>query len=193
VTLPTKVSALGGHVRFNDDQQTPHVLMAMFEFPNPAAGGDQKKLLEFEVRHWISNSEDALWMKKSDTGEYMATSAGNTVGNLFFGAKGYLAKSVNEWRTYLGEKREAGPTGKGLGNHYEVFVNAIREPKPETFNRSIQEGFYSCALIHLGNISYRLGRSLEFDPATLTFPHDQEANAMLTREYRPPFVVPEKV
>jgi predicted dehydrogenase len=193
VTLPTKVSALGGHVMFNDDQQTPNVLMAMFEFPNPAGGGDQKKLLQFEVRHWVSNSEDALWMKKSDTGEYMATSAGNTVGNLFFGAKGYLAKSVNEWRTYLGEKREAGPTGKGLGNHYEVFVNAIREPKPETFNRSIQEGFYSCALIHLGNISYRLGRSLEFDPATLTFPHDQEANAMLTREYRPPFVVPEKV
>ncbi|MFZ2642134.1 MAG: Gfo/Idh/MocA family oxidoreductase [Verrucomicrobiia bacterium] len=193
VKLPTKISAIGGHVMFNDDQQTPNVLMAMFEFPNPKGGGDKKKILQFEVRHWIGNSEDAMWMKNAGTDGYKATSAGNTVGNLFFGSKGYMAKNVNEWRTFLGEKREAGPTGKGAGNHYEVFVNAIRDPKPETFNRSIQEGFYSCALIHLGNISYRLGRSLEFDPATMTFPHDKEANAMLTREYRAPFVVPDKV
>lgn len=193
VKLPTKVCAMGGHVMFKDDQQTPNVLMAMFEFPNPEGGGDKKKILQFEVRHWISNSEDPMWMKKSDTGGYMATSSGNTVGNLFFGSKGYMAKNVTEWRTFLGEKREPGPTGEGTGNHYEVFANAIRDPKPEVFNRSIEEGFYSCALIHLGNISYRLGRSLEFDPVSMTFPHDAEANAMLTREYRAPFVVPEKV
>lgn len=193
VKLPTRISAMGAHVMFEDDQQTPNVLMAMFEFPNPAGGGDKKKILQFEVRHWISNSEDPMWMKKADTGGYMATSAGNTVGNLFFGANGYMAKSVGEWRTFLGEKREPGPTGNGTGNHYENFVNAIRDPKPEEFNRGIEEGFYSCALIHLGNISYRLGRSLEFDPVTMTFPHDAEANALLTRQYREPFVVPEKV
>lgn len=193
VKLPTKVCAMGGHMMFNDDQQTPNVLMALFEFPNPDGGGDKKKILQFEVRHWISNSEDGMWMKKAGTDGYMATSAGNTVGNLFFGSKGYMAKSVSEWRTFMGEQREPGPTGKGAGNHYEVFVNAIRDPKPETFNQSIQEGFYSCALIHLGNISYRLGRSLEFDPETMTFKNDKEANAMLTREYRAPFVVPEKV
>ena len=193
VTLPTRIATMGGHVMFDDDQQTPNVLMAMYEFPNPAGGGDKKKLLQFEVRHWISNSEDSLWMKQSDTGGYMATSAGNTVGNLFFGAKGYMAKETNQWRTYLGEKREPGPTGSGLGNHYRVLVDAIRAPQPAVFNRSIEEGFYSCALVHLGNISYRLGRSLEFDPATMTFPRDREANALLTREYRAPFVVPEKV
>ena len=193
VKLPTKICTMGGHVMFSDDQQTPNVLMAMYEFPNPDGGGDKKKILQFEVRHWISNSEDGLWMKKTGTDGYMATSAGNTVGNLFFGSNGYMAKNVDEWRTFLGEKREPGPVGNGKGNHYEVFVNAIRDPKPEVFNRSIKEGFYSCALIHLGNISYRLGRSLEFDPVTMTFPHDEEANRMLKRQYREPFVVPEKV
>jgi len=193
VTLPTKIWAIGAHVMFPDDQQTPNVLTAIYEFPNPQGGGDKKKILQFEVRHWISNSEDALWMRKSDTGGYMATSSGNTVGNLFFGSEGYMAKDVDQWRAFLGEKREPGPTGKGLGNHYEVFVNAIRDPKPETFNKSIEEGFYSCALVHLGNISYRLGRSLEFDPVAMRFPHDEEANRMLTRVYRAPFVVPDKV
>lgn len=193
VKLPTKITATGGHLMFNDDQQTPNVLMVIFEFPNPAGGGEKKRFLQFEVRHWISNSEDPMWMAKADTGGYMATSAGNTVGNLFFGSKGYMAKSVESWRTYLGEKREPGPSGKGEGNHYAAFVNAIREPKPEVFNQSIEEGFYSCALVHLGNIAYRLGRTLEFDPATMRFPRDAEANAMLTRDYRAPFVIPENV
>lgn len=193
VTLPTRIMASGAHVMFDDDQQTPNVLLALYEFPNPAGVGEKKKLLQFEVRHWISNSEDPLWMKKTATDGYMATSSANTIGNLFFGSKGYMAKEVNEWRTYLGEKRERGPTGKGQGNHYAAFVDAIRSPRPEEFNRGIEEGFYSCALIHLGNISYRLGRSLDFDPSTLTFRGDAEANRMLTREYRAPFVVPERV
>ena len=123
----------------------------------------------------------------------MKTSLGNNVGNLFYGAAGYMAKTANAWQAYLGEKREPGASGRGEGNHYANFVNAIRDPDPGVFNRSIEEGFYTCALVHLGNISYRLGRSLVFDPASLRFPHDEEANLMLTRDYRKPFVVPEKV
>jgi hypothetical protein len=134
-----------------------------------------------------------MWMKKAATDGYMATSAGNTTGNLFYGSKGYMAKSVGEWRTFMGEKREPGPTGSGAADHYAEFVEAIRGGDPATYNKSIEEGFYSCALIHLGNIAYRLGRTVDFDPATMTFPRDAEANAMLTREYRAPFVVPDKV
>ena len=47
--------------------------------------------------------------------------------------------------------------------------------------------------MHLGNISYRLGRTLSFDPLKMEFINDAEANAMLTRKYRAPFVVPDKV
>jgi hypothetical protein len=48
--------------------------------------------------------------------------------------------------------------------------------------------------MHLGNISYRLGRSLEFDPVKMKFINAPDADAMLTRpEYRKPFVVPDKV
>ena len=193
VKLPTKIHAVGGHFMFGDDQQTPNTLLAAYEFPNPEGGADKKKILQFEVRGWITNNEDGMWMGKADTTGYMATSAGNTVGNLFFGSKGYMAKSAGQWRTFMGEKREPGPTGKGEANHYANFVKAIREGDPATFNASIEEGFYSCALIHLGNIAYRLGRSLEFDPATLSFPHDAEANRMMTREYRAPYVIAENV
>ena len=60
-------------------------------------------------------------------------------------------------------------------------------------NAPIEEGFHSCALIHLANISYRLGRTLDFDPVAMKFIGDKEANAMLTKEYRKGFEVPDKV
>jgi hypothetical protein len=69
-------------------------------------------------------------------------------------------------------------------------VSAIRDGDRAKFNANMDEAFYSCALIHLANISYRLGRSLDFDPETLTFPRDTEASRMLTRKYRAPFVLP---
>ncbi|MHC4367738.1 MAG: hypothetical protein ACYSW8_08990 [Planctomycetota bacterium] len=135
-----------------------------------------------------------MWMKKdpnSETG-YMI-SGSNTIGNLFYGSKGYMAKTVNEWQVFMGKERRPAATGSGLGNHYANYIDAIRSGNPKSFNKSIEEGFYSCALVHLANISYRLGRSLDFDPVKQRFVNDDEANSMLTRKYRKPFVVPEKV
>jgi hypothetical protein len=93
----------------------------------------------------------------------------------------------------LGKYREPGPSGTGLANHYQNFIDAIRANDRKLLTTTIEEGHYSCALIHFANISYRLGRSLEFDPQTERFVNDDEANALLKRDYREPFVVPEKV
>jgi hypothetical protein len=51
------------------------------------------------------------------------------------------------------------------------------------------QGHLSCVHCHLANIAYRLKRSLEFDPKTERFVGDEEANAMLTRNYRTGFDV----
>ena len=176
---------------FDDDQETPNTMMAMYEFPNPDGAADKKKIMQFEVRHWISNRE-GLKIVEDQNNTYM-TSSVNNIGNLFYGSKGYMTKNVNDWQVYLGKEREPGPKGEGLGNHYQNFINAIRANDQKLAMADIKEGFYSCALIHLANISYRLGRSLEFDPETMKFKNDKEANSMLTREYREPFVVPDKV
>jgi hypothetical protein len=44
--------------------------------------------------------------------------------------------------------------------------------------------------VHLANISYRLGRTIHWDAKTLRCVGDEEANKMLTRDYRAPYVVP---
>ena len=53
VKHPTKVSAIGGHFMFDDDQETPNTLTATYEFND----GGKKKMMVFEVRHWMSNHE----------------------------------------------------------------------------------------------------------------------------------------
>jgi len=192
VKLPRKISAVGGHFMFDDDQETPNTLLSTFEFDNPDGGSDKKKILQFETRHWITNREGLADPTIESNNSYMTSSA-NNIGNLFYGSKGYMSKDVNKWQAYLGKEREPGESGEGIGNHYENFCRAIRENDQALARADIREGFYSCALIHLGNISYRLGRSLEFDPDTLHFVNDPEADALLTRDYREPFVVPQNV
>jgi predicted dehydrogenase len=54
VTYPSRVAAVGGHVMFDDDQETPNVLNVAYEFDMPDG---KRRLLEFEVRHWIANHE----------------------------------------------------------------------------------------------------------------------------------------
>ena len=192
VTLPTKITTAGGHFMFDDDQQTPNDLITVFEFPNTSGGGDKKKFLQFEVRHWITNREGIKSDNPQINNTYMVSSE-NTVGNLFYGSKGYMTKNVNEWQTFIGKERADGEKGSGLGDHYMNFIEAIRANDQKLAMGDIRDGFYSCALVHLGNISYRLGRTLEFDPVKMKFVNAPDADVMLTRIYREPFVVPENV
>ncbi len=192
VKLPTKVSAIGGHFMFDDDQNTPNVLMAQLEFPNKKGGGEKKKIMQFEVRHWICNNEGDLskGFNVKDEGGYM-TSNVNVIGNLFYGSEGYMTKTVNEWKTYMGKHREPGQTGSGTSNHYQNYIDAIRADDKSILTAPIEEGFYTCANIHLANIAYRVGRTINFDPVKQVIIGDEEASRLLTREYREPFVVPE--
>jgi len=72
-------------------------------------------------------------------------------------------------------------------------VKAVRARDHALLNADIEEGHLSSAFCHLGNISYRLSRKLHINPSTESFVSDPEADAMLTREYRAPFIVPAKV
>jgi predicted dehydrogenase len=190
VRYPTKVTAIGGHFMFDDDQETPNTLNVAYEFEE--AG--KKKMMVFEVRHWISNNEAAI----SDfDGPAAGLSAAprktgrNTIGNIFYGSKGYLAiDGYAKYQTWMGPGQEPGPTGNKGGDHFANFIDAVRSRKRESLNAEIEEGAISTTLVHLANISYRLGRSIRFDSASYSCPGDEEATRMFKRDYREPFTVP---
>ncbi len=183
VKLPTRVHAVGGHFMFDDDQQTPNTMISTFEFDKDG----KKVILVFEVRHWMTNHEAGI-------GEGGTRRSSETIGNIFYGSKGYLAiANYDKYKTFIGKDQEPGPSRSEGGNNWANFITAVRSRKMSDLNAEIEEGHLSAALVHLANISYRLGRSLDFDPAMQCFKNDEQANAMLKRQYRAPFVVPDKV
>jgi predicted dehydrogenase len=183
VTYPTKVSAIGGHFMFDDDQETPNTIMANYEFND----GGKKKMMEFEVRHWMSNHEGGIGEAKGKSGKPDP----NTIGNLFYGSKGYMAiDGYTTYKTWLGKEQEPGPERTAGGNHFKNFTDAVRSRKRADLTAEIAEGAISTTLIHLANISYRLGRTVNFDSASYACVGDKEANEMFTRHYRQGFVVP---
>ncbi|MFB3825601.1 MAG: Gfo/Idh/MocA family protein [Bryobacteraceae bacterium] len=175
VTYPVKVHAMGGHYMFDDDQETPNTMVATFDFDDHG----KKKMLVFEVRHWMTNHEGDIG-RQGDP---------KTIGCLFYGSKGFMT-IAGGYRTYLGREQAPGPSGSQGGNNWANFIDVVRSRKLEEQNAPISEGAVSTVLVHLANISYRLGRSIRFDPKTLTCPGDAEANRLLTRQYRAPYVVP---
>jgi hypothetical protein len=71
---------------------------------------------------------------------------------------------------------------------WQYFLKAVRSRKAEDLTVSPRDAHWSCVHCHLGNIAYRLGRSLEFDPQGECF-KDAEANQYVKREYRSGFEV----
>ena len=77
--------------------------------------------------------------------------------------------------------------GKGSGaggdlDHFTNFINCIRGTGQ--LNSEIEEGQKSTLLCHLGNIAYKLGRTIDFDPETKKITNAPEAESLWGREYR---------
>lgn len=175
-SLPERVTSMGGKFLWDDCKEVPEIQTSIYHYPK------EKKIIQFEVRNWCTNLED-----------------GAGVGNIFYGDKGYMViKGYDTYETYLGEKREKGPsrtTPGELSLHFQNWFEAIRARDMSIQHGPVQSGQLSSCLAHMGNISYRLGRQLEFDPVAERFigEGEAEANSMISREYRAPYLLPEIV
>ncbi len=90
-----------------------------------------------------------------------------------------------EDRTEKGLEQHVAPAIRG---HMRDFLAAIASRgKPVA---DIEEGHISTATCILANNALKLGRSLAYDPKTGTIPSDDEANRLLARPYRSPWVHP---
>ncbi|MFL6436502.1 MAG: Gfo/Idh/MocA family protein [Terriglobales bacterium] len=212
VKFPVLVSATGGHFMFDDDQETPNILNATYYFDG--ANG-KRKMMELEVRHWITNHEAEIGTGAYGSGGVPAAGltprAGrrsadnqqalgpkdaktNTIGNIFYGSNGYLGiDGYDAYKTWLTNQAEPGPSGKASGDHFANFIDCIRSRRAEDIHSPIEEAHMSTTLVHLANASYRLGRTLRFDPEQEQVVGDDQANRLLRGTYREPYVVREEV
>ena len=184
---PVSVFSSGGIYgidRTQCEQETPNTQITIAKY-------NDGKILEFETRGRYSNAESGLGIK---------------IGNIFYGSDGYLEIDGDTWKAYRKQEKEpfagskaagtaeaASLTGSSNTEHFINFLDAIKSGKDETLHCDINEGHYSSAVPFLANISYRLGRELKFMGDYEKFANDPEADIMLSRRYRSPYVVPSEV
>jgi predicted dehydrogenase len=118
------------------------------------------------------------------------TRSGRARGVLFTGTKG----EVNTDRGFLETKPEnlknqqIGPNEIHLyesRNHYVDWLDAIRKRSKPICD--IETGCRSVSVCHLGNIAYKLGRPLKWNPEEEVFVGDDDANRLLWRSMRSPW------
>jgi predicted dehydrogenase len=193
---PASVASKGGKYVWKDDQETPNTQQVSIDF------GDAE--MTFDVRNLPTPPEGLAGMRGP-----------NYVGNIFFGSGGFLIVDGGGFQIYKStagdisgdaargagagsrERYEKGEEGKSDGQdtvpHMKNFLDAVRSRDHTKLNAEIEIGARSAAFCHLANIAYRVGRTLRMSDATGRFLGDEEANAMMTRHYRAPYVVPEEV
>jgi predicted dehydrogenase len=163
VDFPSQVSAAGGKHYFQDDQETPDTLLVNYTFPG--------KTITWEHRLWSAQGQE-----------------GRSAAVAFYGDAGTLIVDRGGWKVYGQKETPVTGSGELLESHLRDFVRAIKTREQPCCD--IETGHVSSALCHLGNMAYRLGRSVNFDASTQTCGTDPAANALLTRDYRAPWALP---
>lgn len=69
--------------------------------------------------------------------------------------------------------------------HHQDFINSVKNHVDPVV--PVEIGHRTNTVCCLGNIAHELGRPVEWDPGTESFVNDEEAEKMITREYRGDF------
>ena len=161
--LPTGVSGTGGTFVTNDAKEWPDTQTVLYEFP--------RLTMLWEQRLWTRHAVN-----------------GNGTGVEFGGENGTLIVTRSWWKYFPrdGETEEHRGRDQNMP-HARNFAEAIRG---EAENAApMEDGHKTAVVCHLGNLAVELNRHLNFDPATETFPGDEEANAHRSRPYRAPWTL----
>jgi predicted dehydrogenase len=167
--FPIRVSSLGGRYAFKDDWETPDTQIITFDFPN---------------------NTSAVWQGISCNGKY-------EIGSLLYGEKGSMdikedgytildlegkiVKDVKKEDLMSGTPTTVTSSPIKDELHVANFLESILDNKLPTAD--VEIGHKSTLLVQLGNISYRVGRTLIIDPKNGHILGDPEALRLWSRDY----------
>jgi len=206
---PSKIACCGGFYAYanESDQDVPNLQVATFEYANGA-------ILELEVRSlptpndpwgilWLGTKGYACTVGNTfqvfQTGNDQAAVAGQT-GTAAFSTGAQQDRSNKPSITVTEADLEPDlrfdeVKKAGIDFHFRNFVDCVKSRNNKDLIAEIEEGYFSTAMMHLGNIAYRTGRKLVFDGKTEKFVNDPEADSYLSRPDggRKPYNMPKEV
>lgn len=176
VSAPVAVSSSGGKFAVKDNTETPDTQCTLFEYP------------EF-LCLWENRNANARPVEERPQH-----------GIAFYGANGTLVISRYNWEVYSEGNRlhdtpnwyQAPGADTGLEMflaHTKYFLQIVKSRgKP---NPDIADGHTSTTTCQLANISLRVGRSIRWDARHERIPGDDEASALLARDNRKDYELPQ--
>jgi predicted dehydrogenase len=212
LTGPKSVISMGGRFGYEDQGQTPNTQLTIFDFGECKLFFEDYGLARDKDRR-VDNAfymEEGLirggkfYPKGSDKGESLVDveytcHPGGNFGNFINCVRSRKQEELNaeildghlsaalchlgNTSYRLGEPAGFNKKAQALGGDKEA-VEALENMKAHLGRRTD---------MNLEESEYRLGRKLTYDPAAEKFVGDDQANKLLTRPYREPFVVPDQV
>jgi len=175
VSWPTRVSSNGGRYAFQDDQETPDTQTIAWDFP------------EGKTMSWEGRSCNKFPVEKLERGVMIYGTEGAVLldGNSYtvYDSKGAVVKEVKDTQA-VDPTNTVSASGIELDLlHVRNFIDAVRNGTPP--NCPATEGHRSVALLHLGNIAWRVGRELHCDTTNGHILDDRAAMKLWRRDYEP--------
>ena len=175
VDFATKVTSTGGRYQFKDDWETPDTQVIGWDFAGEKSVS------------WEGRSCNGFPCERLSRGVVVSGTDGTA---LLEGDNYTVFDKKNKKVKELSEASEANGTNTRSANgihldrlHVQNFIDAITSGVP--LNSPIEEGHKSVAMLHLGNISQRVGRSLDCSADNGHILHDDEAAKLWQRDYEP--------
>jgi predicted dehydrogenase len=182
---PKSVYTTGGILTSDDNRDTPDTMQVVYEFPECVLTYSMRKGNGLKL-----NGHDYGILFCGTDGSLMLDRAGFEVipdqTVLPYGIK--LVHGDRPLRK-INLKPEKAKGVDGQDAHVKNFLECVKTRALPTCD--IEIAHRSTNTCHLGNVSYKLGRKLEWDVDTETFKNDSEANALLKREPRKGYELPE--
>jgi len=172
---PIRVTSNGGRYHFQDDWETPDVQTIGWDYA------------EGKTIAWEGRSCNDYPIERLSRGVMVHGTGGSALldgnGYTLFDLKKKVIKQIKD-------EPKVDPTNTLSGSgieldqlHFRDFLECIRTGKAP--NSPVQEGHKSVAMLHLGNIAWRVGRELNCDPGTGHIRNDSEAMKLWRRDYEP--------
>jgi predicted dehydrogenase len=183
---PQAVTATGGILTSDDNRDTPDTLQVVYDFPGCTLTYSMRKGNGLKF-----NGHDYGILFCGTDGSLLLDRSGHEIIPdkivLPYGIK--LAQGDRPLRKISLEKSQVKAKNDGIPAHVADFLDCLKTRRRPVAD--IEVAHRSTNTCHLGNIAFKVGRKLYWDEATETFKNDPEANALLTREPRRGFELPQ--
>jgi predicted dehydrogenase len=166
---PKNVCSSGGVYVQDDMRETPDSQLALYEFPT-------------YMLVWEHKSGMGVGLN----GRSWGVSWSGTEGTIFLNSDGY--EIVSEKREANLEPKKVKPTGSPHPQHVRNFLDCVKSRQKPVLD--VEIGHHVSSVAHLGNIAYRTGHKITWDPLKERVTNHADADRLVGVKYRQPWKLP---